>query len=408
LPSFEWQNPKRKINLATPDEKLAEAFVRNLVFVLALGGLLAAAPQPASTPPSDQVIAAAKKMAIARKGPSCGSHPELQVVDFSIPLTEIRTYKDGPLALDALKSFGVKTIFRYYDLPTESLNCKTLLSDELDLILKSGFSVAIVFQHHSNEPLTFLDPGRARLDAKRALALAEAHGQPYLTAIYFGVDGVENEIVKYANEFEISKSEPLTEARQRELTGEHHQRMSPQAIDRYILNYEFFRKHHATLFPGREPTKVTAADMLLHIDTYFAIIRAEFDKASGGNPSKSYKLGVYGSGLVNLHMKKNPAISYFWLAQSSGWTQFSQFVDSKQWNLWQQYPTRCIPPWYNVRTNKANVDFDLNIPMTDEFGQWSTHLARPKPVPPPETCKPLPLRKTEIDRLRSTIATPRA
>ena len=77
--------------------------------------------------------------------------------------------------------------------------------------------------------------------------------------------------------------------------------------------------NHAMLFPGREPTKVTAADMLPHIDAYFAAIRAEFDRASGGNPDKSYKLGVYGSGLVNLHMKNNPAVSYFWLAQSSGW-----------------------------------------------------------------------------------------
>ena len=383
--------------------------MRNLLFILALGALLGAAPQPASAQePADHVITEAKKMAIARTAPSCGPHPELKAADFSIPLTEIQTFKDGPLAVDALKSFGVRTIFRYYDLPTESLDCKTLLSDELDLILTSGFSVAIVFQHHGNEPLTFLDPGRAHLDAKRSLELAEAHGQPYLTAIYFGVDGAENEIVTYANEFETSKGEPLTEARQRELAGEQHRKMSQRALDRYILNYEFFRKNHATLFPGREPTKVSAADMLPHIDTYFAEIRAEFDRASGGNPAKSYKLGVYGSGLVNFHMKKNPAISYFWLAQSSGWKQFSQFVDTKQWNLWQQYPTKCMPPWYNVRTNKANVDFDLNMPMGDEFGQWSTHLAGPKPVPPPETCKPLPLRKTDIGRLLRTIATPRA
>jgi hypothetical protein len=375
--------------------------VRNVVFVLALGALLGAAPQPASTQTSsDHVIAEAKKMAIARTGPSCGLHPELKAADFSIPLTEIRIHKDGPLALDALKSFGVTTIFRYYDLPTESLDCKTLLSDELDLILKSDFSVASVFQHHGNEPLTFLDPERAQLDAKRSLELAEAHGQPYLTAIYFGVDGAENEIVAYAHEFEISKGEPLTAARQRELTGENYRKMSRQALDRYILNYEFFRMNHAMLFPRQEPTKVSAADMLPHIDAYFAAIRAEFDRASGGDPAKSYKLGVYGSGLVNLHMKNNPAISYFWLAQASGWKQFSQFVDSRLWNLWQQYPTKCTPPWYNVRTNKANVDFDLNMPMSDEFGQWSTRRAGPKPVPRPKTCKPLSLRKDEIGRVR--------
>jgi Domain of unknown function (DUF1906) len=373
--------------------------VRNLGLVLTLGTLLAAAPQPASAQgPADQLIAEAKKMAVARTGPSCGPHPELKAADFSIPLTEIQTFKDGPPALDALKRFGVRTIFRYYDLPTESLDCKTLLSDELDLILTSGFSVAIVFQHHGNEPLTFLDPGRAQLDAKRSLELAEAHGQPYLTAIYFGVDGAENEIVAYANEFAISNGEPLTAARQRELVGENFRKLSQRALDRYIVNYEFFRTNHAMLFPGREPTKVSAADMLPHIDRYFAVIRAEFDRASGGNPAKSYKLGVYGSGLVNLHMKNNPAVSYFWLAQSSGWKQFSQFVDSRLWNLWQQYPTKCTPPWYNVRTNKTNVDFDLNMPMSDEFGQWSTRRAGPKPLPRPETCKPLSLRKAEIAR----------
>jgi Domain of unknown function (DUF1906) len=379
--------------------------VRNSVFVVVLGALLGAAPQPTSAQePADHVIAEAKTMAIARTGPSCGPHPELKAADFSIPLTEIRTYKGGPLAFDVLKSFGVRTIFRYYDLPIESLDCKTLLSDELDLILTSGFSVAIVFQHHGNEPLTFLDPGRAQLAAKRSLEPAEAHGQPYLTAIYFGVDGAENEIVAYANEFEISKGEPLTAARQRQLVGENFRKMSRQALDRYILNYEFFRMNHALLFPGREPTKVSPADMLPHIDTYFAAIRAEFDRASGRDPAKSYKLGVYGSGLVNLHMKNNPAVSYFWLAQSSGWKQFSRFLDSKLWNLWQQYPTKCTPPWYNVRTNKTNVDFDLNMPMSDEFGQWSTRRAGPKPLPRPETCKTLSLRKAEIGRRRGIFA----
>ena len=90
--------------------------------------------------------------------------------------------------LDAMKGVGVETIIRYYDHEDETIRGKTLRRAERDLIIKNGFQIAVVFQHH-NDRFTSFVPERGRADAMRSLFLAKENSQPKGSAIYFGVDG---------------------------------------------------------------------------------------------------------------------------------------------------------------------------------------------------------------------------
>ena len=82
---------------------------------------------------------------------------------------------DGPF-LETMRSVGVKTIFRYYDHPNETLSGKTLHRAEKDLILRYGFSLGVVFQH-LNDRFTSFTVERGRIDAERSLILARENGQ---------------------------------------------------------------------------------------------------------------------------------------------------------------------------------------------------------------------------------------
>ena len=90
--------------------------------------------------------------------------------------------------LEKMRSIGVKTIFRYYDHPNETLPGKTLHRTEKDLIVKHGFSLGVVFQHW-NDRFSSFTVERGRADAERSLLLAQENGQTKNSAIYFGVDG---------------------------------------------------------------------------------------------------------------------------------------------------------------------------------------------------------------------------
>jgi hypothetical protein len=117
----------------------------------------------------------------------CKGDTRYTVVDMSIPTHKIKT-KSGESALKLLQAFGVKTVFRYYDYEQESIPGKTLSLDERDAIFSANLSVAVIFQHNNDNPATFVVGNRGADDARRALTLAKRLGQPFGTAIYFGVD----------------------------------------------------------------------------------------------------------------------------------------------------------------------------------------------------------------------------
>ena len=77
-----------------------------------------------------------------------------------------------------IKAVGIQTVIRYYDWIEETLPGKTLKLHELALIGKADMSVAVIFQHNSDCLCTFMQKGRGRRDARRALELAKSYSQP--------------------------------------------------------------------------------------------------------------------------------------------------------------------------------------------------------------------------------------
>jgi hypothetical protein len=304
-----------------------------------------------------------------------------------MPVTEVRL-KNGKSALDELKSFGVKTIIRYYDWPEESIRCKTLMLDEVDAIISAGLSIAVVFQHHNDDPETFFDPGRGTTDAKRSLELANANGQPYGTAIYFGVDGVDQALESVAWEYSKSSGKPISAQRKRQLMSGKYP-MSEGAFQKHNRFYLRFLEYRERVFK-RPPSVLTGKDMLPFIDHYFEAVKAEFDRASGGNATKSYKIGVYGSGLVCEHMLLKPYVKYCWLAQSAGWPGTGEFKPTKQWHLAQELVTTC--PWLYAREGAKSVGFDFNVVNRGKpsFGQWPSRRNDVRAIARPETCSARP------------------
>jgi hypothetical protein len=318
---------------------------------------------------------------VAAAGPPCAASGEFQAVDFSFPVTEARASANRP-ALDALKQFGVRTVFRYYDHPNESLACKTLLKDESDAIIAKGLSVAVVFQHNNDDPETFFDKARGNADATRALALADANGQPYGSAIYFGVDGVDQVMNDVVYEYRISGGRPMTEARKQELTR--------KGDRKHIRHYERFLKYKDEVF--NVPVDRLGPDsMLPFVQRYFTDIDRVFRQAAATNPGKgTYEIGGYGSGLVCDFLLSKKLVRYCWLAQSTGWPQYRKFKDTGPWSLAQELPTSCTD-WKNQREPSRPVQFDFNRvnAARPSFGQWSAKRNPASAIDRPVTCPAL-------------------
>ncbi len=102
---------------------------------------------------------------------------------------DLRT-QNGLLA--ELKRRRVHTVFRYYahqNQPERGLPTKVLTRAEAEALWDSGFSIGAVFQYN-NDQISAMSTGRGMSDARHALDYAQsAIGQPFGSAIYFGVDG---------------------------------------------------------------------------------------------------------------------------------------------------------------------------------------------------------------------------
>jgi hypothetical protein len=316
--------------------------------------------------------------------PPCKANADFTAVDIRMPVQEIKL-ETGKTGVDALKALGVKTIIRYYDWQDESIACKTLLKDEIDEIFARGMSVAVVFQHNNDDPETFIHPSRGGTDAKRALKLAEANGQPYGTAIYFGVDGVDATLESLAYEDYKSDGKEITPARKEALMGGSNG-MSKADFAKHSRFYSRFLSYRERVF-NRPAKALKAKDMLPFVDSYFDAVNAEFDEAAGGDPAKRYVVGAYGSGLVCRHLASK--VKYCWLAQSQGWPEYSTYKDGKQWSLLQKLITTC--PWAYPREEAKSVGFDFNVvhPDKPDFGQWSARREPTVTVPRPTKCPAL-------------------
>jgi Domain of unknown function (DUF1906) len=325
--------------------------------------------------------------------PLCQADPADVVADFSIPVNALSV--DKKPVYDVLRSFGVKTIIRYYDFDDESLPCKTLLNDEAKSIMDNGFQIAVVFQHNNGSPSTFFSEKRGKEDAERALELAKHNGQPPNTTIFFGVDGPDNVIDGAVLMYKLAHGGPISP----ELAKKH----KWDSAD--IKQYNYLSKYGPKMFGRPDLGHAQPADILPYVEKYFERVASVF-KASADAGGPSYKVGVYGSGLVCERLSKRHDIINVdcWLAQSVGWPNYDSFRANGNWSLLQKNPTYC-ETWVNVRQKKhvgplpqkeqPGFDFNLVRPGKADFGQWTSKLdgtidfKRPKDCP---LLAPLPVR----------------
>lgn len=314
---------------------------------------------------------------------ACTPRPGYTVADFAMPVPDVRLSNSvgAPTVLETLKKqFGVRTIIRYYDHHEESIPCKTLLPDETRALIASGFSLAVVFQHNNHRPQTYLDPERSTRDARRALELAEANGQPYGTTIYFGVDGPEAILIAMKEEWAKAGGKPMRDERKAWLRE--HKREA--VIARYEAFLGYYREHFGSV------EKIDDRSMLPFVRRYFQSIKNVFAAAE---PGRTYEVGAYGSGLTCRELLRAKLVAKCWLANARSWPGYDFEKETEagapRWSLTQRVKTVC-PIWHNPRSTDA-VEFDLNRVNSarPDFGQWSTMRNGTRQVARPEKCTPL-------------------
>lgn len=308
----------------------------------------------------------------ASAAPSCTTQKAMTAVDLSQPVTSIQT-KTGKSGTDAFKAVGVKTIARYYDWPEAGIiSCKVLLPAESDALLEAGLSILTVYQHENDDPETFMKPGRGRSDAKRAVRMAKANGQPQDSAIYFAVDGVDQTIKDSVFEYSVNKGGPVSKGRRHRLLS------ADSAFRRHIKYYERFRRYH-NVFKKPVP-QIQASDMLPLVERYFRDV-----KAGMADSKAKYKIGAYGSGATCTHLQKQGLIDYCWLAMSVKWPGFDAQYKSGKWNLAQQRSTSC-KGWKFREQETVHFDFNKVNKARPNFGQWSKKAEVTPLVSLPTSC----------------------
>jgi hypothetical protein len=308
----------------------------------------------------------------ANAAPSCNTHNGFSAADMSQPVTTIST-RSGKNGLEAYRAIGVKTIIRYYAWPDDGITCKTLLPAESDAIIASGLNIVTVFQDEHDNPETFLNRGRGSIDAKRAMDLAAANGQPKGSAIYFAVDGVDQTIKDMAFEHAMSRGRSMSRSRRNKLLR------ADRSFGRHIRHYERFLRYYRRAFNKPAPS-IRPQDMHPSITHYFHSIKEQFAQRPG------YKIGAYGSGAVCELLFKENLIDYCWLAQSTGWPGYDRFYSSKRWSMVQQETTFCRS-WRYRRVEVVRFDFNRVNPANKDYGQWSKKGEIKKLASLPTTCK---------------------
>ncbi len=298
------------------------------------------------------VLMARMAAASSFDGPSCNAHAGMTAVDMSQP-TQTITTDSGKSGYAALKAMGVKTIIRYYDWTEEEVTCKTLLPPESDAIVTAGFNIISVFQHENDDPESFFIKDRGATDARHALKLARANGQPAQSAIYFSVDGVDQTIRDMVFENGMSDGHAMSKKRR------HHLLLADHAFKRHIRRYGRFLQYHAHVF--KKPV-----EEIKPTDIHPAIVRY-FEQVNAVVRPEGYRIGAYGSGAVCELLLGKKLVDYCWLAQSTGWPGFDHFFHSKRWSMVQEKTTVCRK-WNFANGDHVWLDFNRANSLK---GAWS-------------------------------------
>jgi Domain of unknown function (DUF1906) len=98
---------------------------------------------------------------------------------------------------------------------------------------------------------------------------------------------------------------------------------------------------------------------------YFQGVRRAFSQESGGGPS--YRVGVYGSGLVSSILTAKALIELTWLAMSRGFRGTKEALQAGQFHLAQVPPEKILCG--------LDVDFNDPNPARPDFGAFTIAVA---------------------------------
>jgi len=204
--------------------------------------------------------------------------------------------------LDQLKVQGGSFVFRYYC--TSNGNSKLLTLAEADSIVNAGLTIAIVFEDYGG---------------------AHRKGEP--------------ETKSHIEDFDpaVATSNAATALARAAQIGQ----PAGSAIY-FAVDFDF-----------------QAQSDLNHIVGYFRVIADAFSKQT-----ISYRLGVYGSGLVCKTVSASvPAVEFRWLTYSTGWADTSDYND---WTVDQHRSGT-----YFTLTGIGAGDVEDNIASSQDFGQFT-------------------------------------
>jgi hypothetical protein len=113
---------------------------------------------------------------------------------------------------------------------------------------------------------------------------------------------------------------------------------------------------------------------------FFIGVREAFEEiAADETEDVAYKIGVYGSGRTCRMLREAGHVDYAWLAQATGWGEFTRFSNSRQWNLKQSMPaTVCGISCDPDETNPDHPEFGAFLLDPEVLGP-----AAPGPVATP-------------------------
>lgn len=110
----------------------------------------------------------------------------------------------------------------------------------------------------------------------------------------------------------------------------------------------------------------SAAAITGKIIPFFQGIHAAFGESDGG---AAYKVGIYGSGRTCRMLREKGLADYFWITQSTGFSEYQKFLASGAWHLKQLLETTsCTISGDPDEVNPAHPDFGAFTLDANAFG----------------------------------------
>ena len=291
---------------------------------------------------------------------------EFRAIDFSLPTQQL-VDDNGRSIYPLLKGhMKIETVIRYYDEQCETLSGKTLSSEEAKAVISAGLKLAVVFQHHNDDPTKFFQDSIGVKDATRALFLADQLHQPYGSAIYFGVDGPERHILSTVGAYyKKYNGQPMPAADEATYL---------QRSKCAINSYHLYLDNAMQVFGTKDPAKVDPTKMYRVFQTYFNDIKNTFAKYAEQHGGKTYKIGMYCTADVCSNGKSAGLAAYYWLSaegrdddKSVPYDNFIRQNSRADWALMQSAPV--LAPW-DVGGKHVEFDFNYVNPKHNDYGQW--------------------------------------